>query len=135
LVDYQPLYRPLANKYSVGEQSNFILTPLLLAAIQQLNTWGVDNIQAYCKHITTSAIAEMRDMGLYIEADNHRSAHLFGVTLNEQINPDLLKKALETAKVLVSFRGNAMRIGPNVYNNEEDLTKLLVCLKNSFVKG
>ena len=131
LVDYQPLYRPLANRYSVGEQSNFILTPLLLAAVQQLNAWGVDNIQDYCKQITTAAIAEMRDMGLYIEADAYRSAHLFGVTLSEKVDPDLLKNALETAKVLVSFRGNAMRIGPNVYNNEQDLSKLLVCLKKS----
>lgn len=131
LVDYQPNYRPLANRYSVGEQSNFILTPLLLAAVQQLNAWGIDNIQDYCKQITTAAIAEMRDMGLYIEADAFRSAHLFGVTLTEKIDPDLLKNALETAKVLVSFRGNAMRIGPNVYNNEQDLSKLLVCLKKS----
>ncbi len=135
LVDYQPLYRPLANRYSVGEQSNFILTPLLLAAIQQLNTWGVDQIQAYCQQITRSAIAEMRDMDLFIEADNHRSAHLFGVTLNDKINPDLLKNALETAKILVSFRGNAMRIGPNVYNDEADLAKLLDCLKKSIKKG
>ncbi len=135
LVDYQPLYRPLANRYSVGEQSNFILTPLLLAAIRQLNTWGVDQIQAYCHQITVSAIAEMRDMGLFIEADTYRSAHLFGVTFNDQIDPVLLKNTLEEAKILVSFRGNAMRIGPNVYNNEEDLTKLLDCLKKSKKKG
>ena len=36
LVHYNENFRPMANRYDVGESSNFILTPMLLRAIQQL---------------------------------------------------------------------------------------------------
>lgn len=132
LVNYQPFYRPKANRYSVGEQSNFILVPLLLTAIEQLLEWKVGNIQAYCKKITAKAIQELLDQDLFLEEEAYRSAHLFGIQLNDAIKPDLLKKNLEAAKVFVSFRGDSLRVGPNVYNEEKDLKKLLQCLKNSY---
>ena len=132
LVNYQPFYRPKANRYSVGEQSNFILVPLLLTAIEQLLEWKVDNIQAYCKKITTSAIQEILDLDMFVEKEAYRSAHLFGIQLNDAIQPDLLKKNLAEDKVLVSFRGGVLRVGPNVYNDKNDLNKLLQCLKRSF---
>ena len=94
LVNYQPLYRPKANRYSMGEQSNFILSPLLLEAIRQLKYWGVENIQQYCRTITESAVAEWRDMGLIIEANNWRSHHLFGIRLTDQFDGDILKQAI-----------------------------------------
>lgn len=131
LVNYQPLYRPKANRYSMGEQSNFILSPLLLAAIGQLKTWGVENIQQYCRKITQEAVTEWRDMGLYIEADNWRGHHLFGIRLNDNFDGDLLKTALEKAKISVSFRGTAMRVSPNVYNEAAELEKLVNCFKKA----
>jgi len=132
LVNYQPFYRPKANRYSVGEQSNFILVPLLLTAIEQLLEWKVSNIQAYCKKITSKFIEEVSDLEMFVEKEAYRSAHLFGILLNDTIKPDLLRKNLEENKVLVSFRGDSLRVGPNVYNEEKDLKKLLQCLKKSF---
>lgn len=134
LVNYQPKYRPMANRYSVGEQSNFILAPILLAAIEQLNEWRVENIQQYCKKITTDAVAEFRQMNLHIEEDEHRSYHLFGIKLNNQFDSTILKQELEKNKVLVSFRGSAMRVAPNIYNDENDLQKLVNCFKKAWKK-
>lgn len=134
LVNYQPKYRPMANRYSVGEQSNFILAPILLAAIEQLNEWGVENIQQYCKKITAAAVAEFRHMNLPIEKDEHRSHHLFGIKLNDQFDSTILKQELEKNKVLVSFRGAAMRVAPNIYNDENDLQKLVYCFKKAWKK-
>ena len=45
LVNYQENYRPFANRYSVGEHSNFIMTPMQVAGLQQVNAWGQENIQ------------------------------------------------------------------------------------------
>ncbi len=131
LVNYQPLYRPKANRYSMGEQSNFILSPLLLEAIRQLKDWGVENIQQYCRTITEPAVAEWRDMGLNIEADNWRSHHLFGIRLTDQFDGDVLKKELTKANISVSFRGDAMRVSPNIYNEESEVMKLVDCFKKA----
>ena len=131
LVNYQPLYRPKANRYSMGEQSNFILSPLLLEAIRQLKDWGVENIQQYCRTITESAVAEWRDMGLNIEADNWRSHHLFGIRLTDQFDSDVLKQELTNANISVSFRGDAMRVSPNIYNEESEVMKLVDCFKKA----
>ena len=48
LVNYKKEYQPGAMRYSVGEQSNFILVPMLLKSLMQLNAWGVSNTQSYC---------------------------------------------------------------------------------------
>ena len=131
LVNYQPLYRPKANRYSMGEQSNFILCPLLSTAIRQINEWGVANIQDYCIKITQQTVAEWRDMGLYIEADDWRSHHLFGIRLNDNFDSQQLKEAIQAANISVSFRGTAMRVSPNIYNEESEVQQLLNCFKKA----
>lgn len=131
LVNYQPLYRPKANRYSMGEQSNFVLAPLLLAAIGQLNEWGVENIQQYCRTITKNAVAAWRDMGLIIEDDAWRSHHLFGIRLSDQFDSAVLKQRLEKENISVSFRGDAMRVSPNIYNEEREVMKLVNCFKSA----
>lgn len=131
LVDYQPLYRPKASRYSVGEQSNFTLVPMMLAAIEQLLEWGVADIQKYCAAITVEAINQMREMGFHIAPESQRSAHLFGIQLDDKVDRDRLQKAFQEKKVWISFRGNALRVGPNVYNDSKDLEKLAECLKIS----
>jgi hypothetical protein len=39
LVAYEPQYRPGAARYDVGEHSNFILLPMLTAALRQILAW------------------------------------------------------------------------------------------------
>ena len=39
---------PGSLRYDVGEHSNFILVPMLLKAIEQLNEWTPEAIQNYC---------------------------------------------------------------------------------------
>ncbi len=131
LVNYQSLYRPKANRYSVGEQSNFTLVPMMLAAIEQLLDWGVANIQTYCASITKTAIDTIREMGLPIAPDDQRSAHLFGIQLDDTIDRGRLQQAFQEKKIWISFRGNALRVGPNVYNNAQDVEKLVDCFKIS----
>lgn len=131
LIHYQAEYRPQAGRYSVGEQSNFILVPLLLEALKQLNEWGVSNIQNYCKQITTSAIDNWREMGLEIEVAEHRGAHLFGVRLSERFELEELQQQLKANKISVSLRGSAIRVAPNVYNYEEELQALGLCFEKA----
>ncbi len=130
LVNYEEQYQPKAERYNVGEMSNFSLTPMLIKAIEQLNEWGAENIQEYCKKISEKVIKELRNLGCFIEDDNYRAYHLFGIYLPDNINLSNLKAEFDKNNIFVSFRGNAIRVSPNVYNTEEDFEKLLGCFKN-----
>lgn len=124
LVNYESEYQPGALRYEVGEHSNFILVPMLLKAIEQLNRWKPGNVQAYCNSITKKTIDELMELGFWIEDDTHRASHLFGIRLPLELDMQKVKTELLKKKIYVSYRGDAMRISPNVYNTKEDLKKL-----------
>ena len=127
LVNYQKAYQPLAGRYSVGEQSNFILIPMLQKALDQLLEWTPEAIQEYCQYISQDAISHFREMGCYVEDADYRAHHFFGVRLNNAFDAEELKVMLAKEKILVSWRGDAIRITPNVYNEKQDFDKLIQC--------
>ncbi len=124
LVNYQSEYQPGALRFEVGEHSNFILIPMLLAALNQINKWKPKNIQDYCSKISLDAINLLREQEFWIEEENSRGQHLFGIRLPDRIDRDKLKQRLHRNKISVSFRGDAIRVSPNVYNKEIELLKL-----------
>ncbi len=128
LVNYQSDYQPGALRYEVGEHSNFILVPMMLEALKQINKWAPTNIQAYCKKISQPAIKKLRAAGCWIEDEDYRGNHLFGVRFPKEISIDTVKERMKKKKISVSFRGDSMRVAPNVYNDEKDFRKLLEAL-------
>ena len=125
LTNYEDRYQEKAARYSVGESSNFILTPMMTKAIEQLIAWQPKNIQEYCKHISQSTVQKLRELGCFIEDDSYRAHHLFGIYLPENIPLEEIKKILKRENIIVSYRGNAIRISCNVYNTEKDFEKLV----------
>jgi selenocysteine lyase/cysteine desulfurase len=43
------------------------------------------------------------------------------------VSIELLKENISSKNIFVSFRGQAIRIAPNVYNSKEDIEKLVSC--------
>jgi selenocysteine lyase/cysteine desulfurase len=129
LVNYQEKYKPFAAKYSVGEQSNFILTTMQLEAFRQIQEWGISNIQEYCGAITQKPLEELKELGVGIEEASVRANHLFGLYLDEKYDMEQVQQELAASKVFVSFRGNAIRVAPHVYNTEKDLDVLVNCFR------
>ncbi len=130
LVNYNDHYQPGALRYEVGEHSNFILLPMLLEAVRVLNSWGVENVKSYCDKLVSKPIAKLREAGFYIEEQEYRASNLFGIRLDEHHNMDDIKKKLTDANIFVSYRGDAIRISPNVYNNEADLNRITEILSS-----
>lgn len=133
LVNYQSEYKPQANRYMMGEQSNFIGVPMLQTALDQLLDWGVTNIQNYCKRLTKVPIEKLQAMGCILEEEAFRAHHLFGVRLSPQMDMDTLNSNLKKKKVMVSQRGNAIRIAPHLYNTQQDFDKLIECFEASII--
>lgn len=128
LVNYETHYQPGSLRYEVGEHSNFILVPMLLKALEQLNKWKPESIQEYCKAITKQGINVLRDRGFWIEEDTYRASHLFGIRLPKHLDLQNVKDELIKKRVYVSYRGDAIRVSPNVYNTREDLKRLTLAL-------
>jgi selenocysteine lyase/cysteine desulfurase len=129
LVQYEKRYQDGALRYEVGEHSNFILVPMLMKAIQTIRKWGVDQIQEYCQHISTDAIKSLREKGFFIEDEAWRGSHLFGMRLPDGMELSKLKDSFLRHRVFVSFRGNAVRVAPNVYNTTADFDRMLKAIK------
>ncbi|WP_254153020.1 aminotransferase class V-fold PLP-dependent enzyme [Chryseosolibacter indicus] len=128
LISYEKNYQPGALRYDVGERSNFILVPMMIKALSQLNRWHVENIQEYCASITAKAIDRLKEKDFWVEDEQYRGAHLIGVRIPKEMDIEKLKQTLLKNKVYVSFRGDAIRVAPNVYNDESDLKKLVKVL-------
>ncbi|MCI0434298.1 MAG: aminotransferase class V-fold PLP-dependent enzyme [Gemmatimonadetes bacterium] len=135
LVRYRDEYQPGAARFDVGEWSNFILLPMLVAALEQVGAWGAQRIQDYCARLMLHAIEEARTMGFTVEEPEWRGSHLFGMRTPPGLDLAELQASLDRRGVSVSLRGSAMRVSPNVYNDEADVRALLEVLRDRTLRA
>lgn len=129
LVHYNDTFKPKAARFDVGESSNFILTPMLSEAIRQLVEWTPQAIQQYCKDITEEAVILLQKKGYFIENAPFRGHHLFGIYLPKGKTMEVLQKKISEKNILVSYRGDAIRVSPNVYNLKKEMELFISCFE------
>lgn len=129
LVDYESDYQAGAIRFDVGERSNFILVPMLAAALEQVAEWGAEEIQDYCRKLMSNLFAEAEGLGYRIEGEGGRAHHLFGIRMPEAVDAERLRNELTQRNVSVSVRGSAVRVAPHVYNDGHDVDALLDALR------
>ncbi|MGH7505949.1 MAG: aminotransferase class V-fold PLP-dependent enzyme [Longimicrobiales bacterium] len=124
LIHYRDEYQPGAVRYDVGERSNFILVPMMNAALEQVVAWTPERIQQYCERLMGGLIEEARALGFTLEDAAWRGAHLFGLRTPAGLDLEALQHALQERNISVSLRGSALRVSPNVYNDDSDAEAL-----------
>lgn len=129
LVDYEEDYQPGAVRFDMGERSNFVLVPMMIEALKQILDWGPQNIQLYCEQLTADLEKGLPDYGYQIEDPDWRAGHMFGIRLPASVSLKKLQHQLDEHNIHVSVRGSAVRISPNVYNDEQDIAMLYDVLK------
>jgi len=67
-------------------------------------------------------------LGYTLESEVFRSSHLFGIRVPGALSLDRLKNAIRERNISVSVRGSAIRVAPNVYNDDRDMDALLEAL-------
>ncbi|GAA3590085.1 aminotransferase class V-fold PLP-dependent enzyme [Flavivirga amylovorans] len=128
LTNYESQYKPLANRYSVGENGNFIYVKMQIAALKQILEWTPKAIQNYCKSISFEAVETLEKLGCHIEDSNYRTHHLFGIELPNDLDIKALQQDLANENIYVSFRGNFIRISCHLFNTSKDFEPLITCL-------
>ena len=131
LVDYRDDYQEGARRFDVGAASNFILSPIVAAALQQIIEWDVAGVAAALSVKVDAIAARAEAMGWSVPQPQVRSPHLVGLR-----SPGGLAKGigerLAAEKVFVSIRGDSIRVSPHLYTTDDDLERLFAVLeKNS----
>jgi selenocysteine lyase/cysteine desulfurase len=129
LVDYQDGFQAGARRFDVGEVANFTLLPMATAAIEKLLEWGVENIQETLSLLTATVTSEAARLGLTADDPSMRAGHFLGLGFPAGAVPPGLPDRLAAENVHVSVRGAAMRITPHLYNDDNDVDRLMEVLK------
>ena len=128
LVHYQDEYQPGARRFDMGERSNFILTPILNTALEQVLEWTPAVVQAYCAALGQQLESLLDGSPYRINAASERASHLFGIRNLDPSATPRIQQALQRRNVHVSLRGDAVRVSPHLYNTETDIEALAEAL-------
>lgn len=130
LTNYQPEYKPLANRYTVGENGSFIYVRMQIAALKEVLKFHPQELQDYCQSITEKAIDDLKSLGFHVRDAHERAKHLFGIELPKDIDVQQLKSQLAESNIYVSFRGHYIRLSCHFYNTPQDFEKLVDCISS-----
>jgi selenocysteine lyase/cysteine desulfurase len=128
LVDYRDDYRAGARRYDVGERANFVLLPMVIAALDQLLEWGVDRVAVTLRATTERIVEIAAESGYRAAPASHRAPHFVGLTRAGGL-PDALVARLRERSVHVGTRGQAMRVAPHLHVSEADLGRFRDALR------
>ncbi len=114
LVDYEDAYGAGARRFDVGERSNFVLLPMVIAALRQILAWGVANIAEALGGLTARVEDEARASETEAVPAKRRAGHMIGLKLDPYAPGDLAAR-LAKEHVFVSVRGRSLRVSPHLY--------------------
>ncbi len=125
LTSYSDEYKPGVGRFSIGEHSNFILTPMFIRSIEQILAWDRNLIQNYSRQLTVPLFDYLKQNDVVLEDDKYRANHLFGFRLPVHIESATLLHELQKRKVFVSVRGDSIRVSSHLFNDQRDVDALI----------
>lgn len=129
LIDYDDQYREGARRYDVGQRSNFVLVPMVNAALEQLLSWGVEEIAETLRQ-TNSKIADLAEKeGFQALPADRRAPHILGLTREGGLPEDLVARFREHS-VYTGIRGDSLRIAPHLHVTDRDLERFAQALRS-----
>lgn len=126
LADYCAEYRAGARRYDVGETCVTTVLPGAIAALRQIEQWGIAGIVARLGAITDRIAAAVAPLGYDILAPHFRSRHILGLSVAG--DPQDLIGLLRARNIHVSQRGDAIRIAPHLHVTDSDVDRLIEAL-------
>lgn len=127
LVDYRDEYQPGARRFDVGQRTSFEITPMAVAALEQIQEWGVARIAHTLKNVTTHIASGLDGTDLEPLPAPFRGPHILGVQI-----PELKRRAviatLAGANCYAALRGSSLRIAPHLHTTTDDVDRLLSTL-------
>ena len=127
LVKYSDTYMAGARRFDVSEKGTSTILPGVVAALEQIGAWGVDNIAATLSAINSRIATHLERLGFRLPAASQRCPHLLGAMLPEGQTGNMVA-ALKERNIYISQRGNSLRFAPHLYVNRHDEERLFAAL-------
>ena len=124
LTEYQSEYQSGASRFDMGERANFSLLPGVRAALDQLDAWGIENIQNTLNANALMLCTALGKLGLTTLGTAQRAPHFISVRLPSTDSTEILSRLKEN-KIYISERSGYLRITPHLWNTEDDFTKFI----------
>lgn len=132
LVLYTDGYEPGARRFDMGERSNFALLPAAIRAMEQLLTWGIQEISETLGQLSRRLIENTKNLGMMTPPERLRAPHYVCLrSRSVKAPPAALLENLAKERIYVSVRGTSIRVTPHVYNSEHDIDRLVEFLARS----
>jgi selenocysteine lyase/cysteine desulfurase len=131
LTGYADEYQPGARRFDMGQRTSFHLTPMAIAALEQLHEWRVTRIAAALDEITASIAERAMALGLRPPPADRRGPHILGLDLPPE-KAEQVRAALAAAGCFVALRGGrSLRIAPHLHTTSEDVDRLMGALADA----
>lgn len=127
LVDYRDEFQPGARRFDVGQRTKFELTPMAIAALEQILEWSVERISVSLAGMTAEISGRSAELGFESPPDRRRAPHMLGIRLPRDAQARLVEMLAE-ARCYAAPRGSSLRISPHLHNTDEDIDRLLEVL-------
>jgi selenocysteine lyase/cysteine desulfurase len=127
LVEYTDELQPGARRFDVGARTNFILTPMAIAALEQVLDWGVPRIEEALAGITAAIEEGAGARGLKALPAEERGPHMIGIELPESRREEVVSE-LKAREVHVAQRSSFLRVAPHLHTTQADVKQLFEAL-------
>ncbi len=127
LVRYSDTYMAGARRFDGGEKCSSTILPGAIAALEQIQAWGIENIAATLAATNATIAAHLQGLGFKIPVETVRSPHMFGAQLPDSYRGNIVGE-LRTRGIYISQRGNSLRFAPHLHVNAHDLDRLAQAL-------
>lgn len=97
-------------------------------ALMMFNKIGAENVESRVLFLNRLIEEKLTELGIKVivqKEDLHRS----GILIAKISNPKFVVEELMKKNIIVSARGEGVRVSASIFNNEEDIEKLIAALK------
>ncbi len=120
---YTDAYMTGARRFDMGEHSNFATMPAAIAALRQLEAWGVREISETVGELNRHLLRRLEPLGIQIWPEHLRAPHYLCLR-SDRLPITGIAEKLAAEGIYVSVRGPSIRITPHVYNSVEEMERV-----------
>jgi selenocysteine lyase/cysteine desulfurase len=120
-------FRDGARRFDIAETASFLNLSGLAASIEFLNRARVPTIEAHVRRLLDRLLDGIGRTALRV-VSNPEAKHRSSILTLEGASLDATRtrfRRLKERGVIVSLRGNLIRVSPNIYNTPDDIAALL----------
>ena len=127
LVNYSDVYRPGSRRFDCGETCTTTILPGAIAALEQLQAWGVVEVARTLAAINGKIQAQVETRPALSCCRRPSVARTCSARACRPCTPAIsLVRTLHTHNVFISQRGPSVRFSPHLHVTDADLSEIVV---------